>query len=120
MPFTLSGAVLTSNATDAVGFIYDSRADIDDWKTVGVKADVDTDLKDTGVAPVANTYVTLRIELSVGGHAYFFINGALAGTRTLNSVTAALDLCPVIAANALSTSGRTITVDYLWLKQARV
>ena len=52
MPFTLAAAdALTSNATDAVGVLFDTNAATDNWWLVGVKTDVDATKQNTGAPP---------------------------------------------------------------------
>jgi hypothetical protein len=55
MPFTLTGTTYTSNATDAVGVLFDTNATTDTWRFVGVHGDTDATQQDTSLAPVAGT-----------------------------------------------------------------
>ncbi len=130
MPFTLSGDTLTSNATDAVGFLYDPAATNDNWQCVGVADDTDADILDSAVAPVPGTYVTLKIVVATDGSARFYVNGTLIGTLT-GACTTTVHLVPIIVANgtdafagtttttstttttAAPTLGGTLTADYV-------
>jgi hypothetical protein len=119
MPFTLSGTTLTSNATNAVGVLFDTDATTDDWWLVGVSADVDTTHQDAGVAPVASTLETWRIDVSATGTATFYRNGTLIGTAMASAVTASAGLTPVVAAFSRTTTIRNIDVDHILVQAQR-
>jgi hypothetical protein len=119
MPFTLGASnALTSNATDAVGVLFDTNADDDNWWLVGVDSDADATHEDAGVAPGADTYETWRIEVTSGGVATFYRNGAAIGSAMTAAVTPSVPLTPVVAAFSGAAS-RTITVDYIKLEAIR-
>ena len=103
-PITSAGSVdtLTSNASDAVGFMFDSRMASDTFHLVGVKADVDGTRQNSNIAPVVNTDVTLRVVGDADGNAAFFINGVAVGTVMANAFTPSVALTPVIALSNLS------------------
>lgn len=114
MPFTLGASdALTSNASDGVGFLFDTGADTDNWFAVGVANNVDATKQNLGVAPTAATYVTFRVELTAEGHANFFRNDVKIGSRMMNAVTPTVALTPVIAAFARNTTAKNIDVDYI-------
>lgn len=120
MPFTLAaGDVLTSNATDAVGVLFDTGADTDNWWLVGVAADVDATKQNSAVAPVAGTFETWRIELSATGAASFYRNGTLVGTAMAAAVTASVLLTLVVAAFSRTSASRNIDVDFFNARQQR-
>lgn len=120
MPFTLAaGDALTSNASDAVGVLFDTAADTDNWWLVGVAADVDAAKQNTGVAPVASTMETWRIEISAAGVASFYRNGTLIGTAMAAAVTASASLTPVVAAFARTNASRNIDVDFASVRASR-
>lgn len=120
MPFTLAaGDVLTSNASDAVGVLFDTAADTDNWWLVGVAADVDATKQNSAVAPTAGTFETWRIELTTLGVASFYRNGALIGSAMTGAVTASVLLTPVVAAFSRTTASRNIDVDLLGVIQQR-
>jgi hypothetical protein len=62
-----SADTFTTNATDAIGFMFDTSMATDDWWITGVANDVDATMQDTTFAPVANTYETLRIGVNASG-----------------------------------------------------
>lgn len=115
-----SANTLTSNATDAVGFMFDTRMDDDKWWLVGVATDVDATHQNTGFAPVADTYETFRIEVTTGGKATFFRNGLQVGTQMSGAVTAAADLTPTITVSKTSVAASmTADLDYVHVAMAR-
>lgn len=120
MPFTLAaGDALTSNATDAVGVLFDTAADNDNWWLVGVAADVDAAKQNTGVAPVAATFETWRIEVSASGSATFYRNGTLVGAAMNLAVTPSIQLTPVIAVFSRTNASRNVDIDMISLQQQR-
>lgn len=120
MPFTLAaGDALTSNATDAVGVLFDTAADTDNWWLVGVSADIDAAKQNTAVAPVAATFETWRIEVSATGVATFYRNGVLVGVAMGGALTASTQLTPVIAAFSRTNASRNVDVDEITVQQQR-
>lgn len=126
-PVESAGSVdtITTNATDAVGFMYDTRQSSDVWTLVGVANDVDATHQvltssTAGYVPVADQYQTLRVEVSPAGVATFFINGRQVGTPMTGAVTAATDLTPVITVSKTSvTASMTLDIDYLHVSMRR-
>ena len=121
-PIESAGAsnTLTTNATDAVGFMFDTRMSTDNWWLTGVAADVDATAQNSGYAPVADTYEVLRVELTAGGKADFFRNGLHIGTQMSGAVTAGADLTPTINISKTSVAASmTSEIDYLYVEMAR-
>lgn len=117
-----SADTITTNATDAVGFMFDTSMATDTWWLVGVANDVDATKQDGVVVPVADTYATFRIELSSAGVATFYYNGTAIGTAMTAAVTATVALTPVIAAfNRTTTNGATtiVTADWVYVSADR-
>lgn len=115
-----SADTLTTNATDAVGFMFDTSMSTDNWWLVGVANNTDATHQNTTYAPVADTYETLRVELTTAGVARFFRNGLQVGTAMTGAVTATVALTPVIAGFNRTTSGTpTITADYIYTSALR-
>lgn len=120
MPFTLAaGDALTSNATDAVGVLFDTAAATDNWWLVGVKADVDAVKQNSAVAPAPATFETWRIEIDTSGEARFYRNGTLVGVAMANAVTPSAQLTPVVAAFSRTNASRNVHVDLLDVQQQR-
>lgn len=115
-----SADTLTSNATNAVGFMFDTRMTTDTWWLVGVATDVDATAQNSGYAPVADTFETFRIELSTAGVATFYRNGLLVGTAMSGAVAAAADLTPTFAVSKTSVAASmTADLDYIHTSMAR-
>lgn len=115
-----SADTLTSNASDAVGFMFDTRMSTDDWWLVGVAADTDATAQDTTSAPVADTYATFRIEVSSAGVATFFYNGVQVGTAMSGALTAGTDLTPTLAVSKTSVAASmTLDLDYFHVSMDR-
>jgi hypothetical protein len=119
---------ITTNATDAVGFLFDtSDTSTDQWLAVGVANDVDATVQSglgissAAILPVADTYAVFRIEVATDGSAVFYYNGVQVGAKMAGAVTPTIALTPVIAAFNRTTSGTpTLTVDYLSVSALRV
>lgn len=111
-PMSLSGTTLTTNATNAVGFLFDTAATNDYWHCQGVKADTDTALSNTGVGPSADTEQVLEIFVDSSGGAIFKIDGAVKAT-VANCVTASVALTPIICVMARTTTSKSIDADYV-------
>lgn len=115
-----SANTITTNASDAVGFFYDTRMTDDNIWIAGVKGDTDATHVDTGTAPVNATYIRLAVEVDSSGNATFFINGDAVGKVT-DAITAATVLTPTIAATSLdSGTSKNLDVDYIEVEQDRV
>lgn len=115
-----SANTITTNATDAVGFMFDTSMTAADWWLVGVANDVDATSQDTALAPVADTFEVLRIELSTTGAATFYRNGVALGTAMTGALTATVLLTPVVAAfNRTTTGAPTVTADYFYASADR-
>lgn len=115
-----SADTFTSNASDAVGFMFDTRMTTDNWWLTGVSGNTDATHQDSGSAPVADTYAKFRIEVSAAGVADFFYNGAHVGSSMAGAVTAATDLTPTIAVSKTSvTASMTMDIDYLHVSMNR-
>jgi hypothetical protein len=120
MPFTMAaGDALTSNATDAVGVLYDTAADTDVWWMVGVAADVDATKQNSGSAPVLSTFETWRIDINTAGAALFYRNGTLVGSAMSGAVTTSVQLTPVVAIFTRTAANRAVDVDFIRVQQMR-
>lgn len=111
-----SGNSITTNATDAVGFMFDTEMTADNIWLVGVDTGSDATPANSSIAFAADTYRTLRMEITTAGAATFYIDGVAIGSAMSNA-TAPVTLYPTIAAGARSTASRTITTDYLYVRQ---
>lgn len=103
-----SADTITTNATDGCGFMFDTSMTTKNWWLTGVANDVDATAQNVGSAPVADTYVYLRIELSTTGVATFYMDGTAVGTAMTGATTATIALTPVLAGfNRTTTNGAT-------------
>lgn len=115
-----SADTITTNATDAVGFMFDTNMSTDTYHLVGVATDVDATRQAISNAPVADDYATLRVEVTAAGLATFFYNGVQVGSTMSGAVTAAADLTPVVLASNLDgTSALTLDIDYIHVAMNR-
>jgi hypothetical protein len=115
-----SANTITTNASDAVGFMFDTRMTDDKWWLVGVKGNTDATAQNSGLAPVADTYATFRIEVTAAGNANFFYNGAQVGSTLVDAITAATDLAPVLTVSKTSVAASmTMDVDYVHVAMNR-
>lgn len=120
MPFTLGASdTLTSNATDAVGVLFDTAADTDNWWLVGVANNSDATKQDAGVAPSSNTMETWRIEITNAGAATFYRNGTVIGTAMSGAVRNSIALTPTIAVFSRAATVRAVDADYILAQQIR-
>lgn len=120
MPFSLSGTSYTSNASDAVGFLFDTGATTDTIRLVGVANDVDATHQDTSNAWEAAVETVFRIEVTTAGVATFYINGVQVGTAMTAAVRASIGLAPVITVRSLTTNSKTLDIDYIMVSMKRV
>lgn len=98
--FSTEGTTSTTNWTQATG-------------VGGVDAEVDT-----GIAAVANRSIRLGIETTASRQAQFLINGLRVGTPV--TLTAGVDLIPVLGIQNLSAASRGFAVRDLTLSKAKV
>jgi len=117
-PITLSGTTFTTNASDAVGFVFDTAATTDVIYGKGVKADTDSATLTHTAGFVADTSIVLRIEVDTSGNASLYIDGVLLGTIT-DAVTPGTALTPVVEIMARTTTSKSIDVDYIYVSQDR-
>lgn len=118
-PFEIGSTdAITSNATDAVCFVFDTAGTDDQWAGLGVKNGTDTSRVDTGLAPTADTYQRLRIEVGTAGDATFFVDGVEVGS-VANAVTATVALTPVLFVMTRTTATRSVDADYIFCQQER-
>ncbi len=114
-----SADTITTNASDAVGIMFDTAMATDNWWLVGVDGDSDATHEDSAVAPVAGTFETWRIVFSSAGVATFFRNGVPIGSDMSDALNATAALTPVVATFARSTTSRNIDVDFIRVQQLR-
>ncbi len=122
LPFTNASDTITSVASDAVAFCFDTNATTDEWWALGVAGNTDATTNiATGTAPVADTYQVLRIEVDDGGHACrFYIDGAIVASFTANCITTTVALAPIVVISSAQTAAsHVVDVDYIAVYAAR-
>lgn len=107
------GDTFTTNATDAVGFVFDTTMTTKNWWLVGVANDVDATQQNSALAPVAATYATFRVELDALGNATFFYNSKAVGTIMAAAVTKTIPLSIVVESFTRAAGSATVDIDYV-------
>jgi hypothetical protein len=120
LPIFLVAGDIDSDATDACGVAFDTDGTTDQWFHGGVKNGTDTTPAYSGTAPVAATYVTVRVEVSSTGAVQGFIDGVAIGNPVANAVTATVALTPMVVVSSRSAAARILTMDYIKVEQNRV
>lgn len=123
------GDGITTNASNAVGFLFDTRMTTKNWWCTGVAADVDAvsinaatlgAVNGAPYTPVAAQFVTMRIGINASGVANFYLNGLLVGSAMAGAVTPATMLTPIIAVGKTSVAASmTMDVDYSHVSMTR-
>lgn len=120
--FSNAADVITSNADDACGFLYDTSATTDEWWMCAVDSTVDDAGNATlGTAPVADTYQVLRMEVSADGATInFYIDGTLEDTLSADTgVSPDVNLYATIIACGDGTASKTVDVDFIYVGHDR-
>ena len=117
--FTDASNTLISDATNACGIVFSGDATTQQWCHGGVKAGTDTTAAFSGSAPVNDTYVVLRVEVSAAGAVQGFINGTAIGAAVANAVTATTALTPAVVVSSTAAAATVMTLDYIWVQQNR-
>ena len=120
-PATIAAATITTNASDMAAFVYDDGATTKEWYAVAVDGDTDdTGNATTGSAPVADTYQTLRIEVSADGATIkFYVDGVLK--KTLSGAAGVSPDVNLYATVCICGTGEkaTVDVDYIYVGHDR-
>jgi hypothetical protein len=117
MPFAVSGGgAITSVATDAVGFLYDTNFTVDVWRTVGVANNVNA--SGSALARGATTlgWQRLRVDVSSTGVATFWFNGTLVATLA-GALAPTIPLTPCVAILSRTTAVKTVDIDSIYVEQ---
>lgn len=116
-----SADTITTNANDAVGFMFDTSMATDNWWAVGSANNVDAVSQNLGVAPVVGTYETLRVEVSKTGAATFYRNGVPIGAQMNGAITPGTLLTPSLSIFPRTAAfGTQLDCDYLAASVRRV
>jgi hypothetical protein len=116
LPFTISGTTITDNATNGVGFCFDTNQTTARWYTVQTIAGSQTGLLlSAAQAPfTAATDITLGIEFDTSANATYFINGVAVWYKA-TATTAATALVPYIGIRNNSATAHILTCRYVRL-----
>jgi hypothetical protein len=118
-PISISGTTVTTTASNAVGFYFDTDATTDTIRFGGVKTDTDSTQVDTSVAIAdAATWTTFRVMIDVDGNAVGSINGKEVA-RVANAVTANTDLCATVLVKNSDAAAASMDVDYIYIEGSR-
>jgi len=115
-----SADTLTTDATDAVGFMFDTSMTTDNWWLTGVANNTDATAQNSGLAPVADTFETLRVDVTAAGVATFRRNGVVLGSAMTGAVTPTVALTPVVAGFSRVAGSRTVELDFIRTRNTRV
>jgi hypothetical protein len=122
-PFSIGALdAITSTATDAACFVYDSDAVTKEWFACAVDSDTDdAGNATTSTAPVADTYQVLRIEVSSDGATIrFLINGTLVTTLSGDAgITPDVNLYATVIACSDGVAQKFVDVDYIYVSHVR-
>ena len=99
--------------------MFDTDGSTDEFFHGGVDSGTPTAAVHSGSAPVNNTYVTLRVEVSAAGAVRGFVNGTAIGAATASAITIATPVTPFIVVSNRSASQRILTVDYIHAQMDR-
>lgn len=116
-PFSGNADSLTSVASDAVCFLFDDGNTTKEWFAAAV--DSNTDDANNGavsVAPAADTYQVLRIEVSSDGvTCKFYIDEVLVATLDADAgISPDVALYATVTACSTTTTAKSVDVDYIY------
>lgn len=117
--FTDGSDTLISDATDACGIVFSGDATTQEWCHGGVDTNSDTTAAFSGTAPVNDTYVILRVEVSAAGAVQGFVDGTAIGTAVASAVTPTVGLTPIVVVSNTAAAQTIMTIDYIWVQQDR-
>jgi len=122
-PISVSGTTITTNATNAVGFVFDTAMTTKEWWSVGVSGNTDdTGSNTTGVAPVNTVYQVLRCEVnSTGTQGVFSIDGVVVKTLSVGVAAASTNLFFTVFINGdgSNSAAATADIDYMLVEHNR-
>jgi len=121
-PFTNASDTITSVATDAACFVYDTGATTETWWACAVDGNTDdAGNASTGIAPTADVFQVLRIEINATGDVLkFFIDGVKVKELIGAGVTPDTDLFPTVIVCSDGDAGtQSIDIDYIYFGHTR-
>ncbi len=131
-PIEISGTTFTYNATDAVGFVFDTAATTDAWYVAGVASGSGQNallsLNGENVVPTADVYENFMVELTPEGDAVFSYgkddgstttSGLKEIARISSAVTPSVLLTPVALIETRTSGASTAYADALQIGSGR-
>jgi hypothetical protein len=117
--FTDGTDTLVAEAANACGIVFTGDSTTQEFAHGGVKATTATAAAFSGSAPVNDTYVTLRVEVSAAGAVQGFVNGTAIGEAIANAVTITTALTPAVVVGSTAAAQTIATIDYVRIEQNR-
>jgi hypothetical protein len=121
MPMDVDGsAVVTANATNAVGFLY-RNTQMPNWTLHSVRSGVvSATPRDLGVAVSGTTSVHLGFRMTAtNGSAKAYLNGERVGAAINAALLQNTSLCPVVAFYPIGAGVREVHLDYYMGRQRK-
>lgn len=117
LPFGLVTATLTDTATDAAGFLFDTRQTLSYFNVVQTNNGTDTftQLASTYV-PVAATDITIGVEIDTSGNAHYFWNGEEV-SYIASAVRTTIPLIPFFGIKNNTAAAHVATLRYVRIWQ---
>jgi len=123
LAMSLNATTFTTNDADGVLWVFDTTATTDVFYGLGVAGGTDSATDSltcaVGAAPVAETALTLRIEVDSSANAWFYQDGTYKGTNQSSAVTSTVLLTPYLAVGNLGTDAGALEADYVLVACAR-
>lgn len=121
IPLEMPAGSLVSNASNAVGFLFDhGNGGGSNWRLVGVRADVDKTVQDTGIPMVVDQVYTLEAVINgVDADTTFYIDGVQVGTTMTGATSPGTNHRPTFAVTSRNTTTTTAEVSRTYIR-ARV
>jgi len=115
MPIENPGGALTSNATNAVGFSFDT-AEGTTFQLVGVNNDVDETQQDSVITPVVDTYNVLMMQITDTGTATFYIDGVQVGVPMTTCMQVGANTRPIVVVSTRNAVSKTLRIDRMYVR----
>lgn len=117
-PSSIATATLTTNATDGVGLLFDTGATSKKFHVWGVNDGTDSVFYDTNVAPVADVFNILRVQLTSGLQLKAWIDGVLVKTQA-DAIKTAIPIGLYAYVNSTTNASVVCDIDYVALWASR-
>jgi hypothetical protein len=122
-PFEIntSATPIVSNAANGACFVFDDGGSTKQWYACATKDNTDDSGNGTtSVAPVADTWQTLRIVASDDcSVVWFYIDGVLVKTLRNPGIKTNTNMYATVSVNSTTTSSVSVDVDYIYISHNR-